>query len=144
MKAYKYTILKIAVLLILLLLSVVLVSCAQPPPNTPIPPIEVSIARSECVKSVGLEVGNILEIVLPANLSTGYIWDVGFYNQSMLKPYGDPEFLRTSTNLGTEESQKIHFEAIGEGETELVLVNQRSFENEGSDQKTFQVSVIVE
>jgi inhibitor of cysteine peptidase len=90
-----------------------------------------------------LEVGDILEVVLPANPSTGYIWEVGFYNQSVLKPYGEPEFSSTSTNLGAEESQKLHFEAIGKGETELVLVYQRSFETEDVNQQTFQVYVIV-
>jgi predicted secreted protein len=90
-----------------------------------------------------LEVGDILGVVLPTNPSTGYIWEVGFYNQSVLKPYGEPEFSSTTTEIGAEESQKLHFAAIGEGETELVLIYQRSFENEGVDQQAFQVYVNV-
>ena len=92
---------------------------------------------------MGLEIGDILEVVLPAKPSTGYVWEVGFYNQSVLKPYGELEFFSAGTSLGAEESQILHFEAIGEGETELVLVYQRSFENEGADQRTFQVYVTV-
>jgi predicted secreted protein len=94
-------------------------------------------------QEVGLEVGYILEVVLPANPSTGYAWEAGFYNQSVLKSYGEPEFSSTSTNLGAKESQILHFEAIGEGETELVLVYKRSFENEGEEPQTFQVDVEV-
>lgn len=90
-----------------------------------------------------MEVGDILEVVLPANPSTGYIWEVGFYNQSVLKPFGEPEFSNSSTSLGAEESEKLHFEAIGAGETELILVYQRSFENQGVDQQTFGVDVVV-
>ena len=127
-------------ILLILFLSFVLASCAQPEPK---PSKEVSIAWSEIDQGVGLEVGDILEVVLPANLSTGYLWEIGFYNQSVLKPYGEPEFFSTSTNLGAEESQKLHFEAIGQGETELVLVYQRSFEEQDVNQKTFQVDVTV-
>jgi predicted secreted protein len=130
---------KIGILLILLL-SFVLASCAQPEPK---PAKEVSIAWSEIDQRVGLEAGDILEVVLPTNLSTGYLWEVGFYNQSVLKPYGEPEFFSTSTNLGAEETQKLHFEAIGEGETELLLVYQRAFEEQDVNQKTFQVDVTV-
>ncbi len=127
--------------LLILLLSFVPASCAQSQPN---PPKEVGIYWSKIDQSVGLEVGDVLEVVLPVNPSTGYIWQVGFYNQSVLRPNGEPEFSSRNANLGMEESQKLHFKAIGEGETELVLVYRRSFENEGVHPKTFQVYVVVE
>lgn len=135
-RSFKYT--KAGVQLILLLYALFLASCALPQPK---PTKEVSISWSEINQSVGLEVGDILEIVLPANPSTGYIWELGFYNQTVLKPYGEPEFYRTSTNLRAEESQKLHFEAIDEGETELILLYRRSFENEVKDHHNFQVHV---
>ena len=127
-------------LLIILLLSFVLSTCSRTQPDAT---KEVSILWSEIDQSVGLEVGDILEVVLPANPSTGYVWEVGFYNQSVLKPFGEPEYYNSSTNLGAEESQKLHFEAIDVGETELVLVYRRSFEIEGVDQQIFQVYVVV-
>lgn len=139
MKSYNFNKIK-AGLLVILLFSPVLVSCAQPESNST---KEVSIAWSEIDQGVELEVGDILEVVLPANPSTGYIWNVGYYNQSVLKPYGEPEYSNTSTSPGTEESQLLHFKAIGEGETELVLIHQRSFENEGVEQQIFQVYIIV-
>lgn len=126
--------------LLILLLSSVLASCDRPQPN---PPKEVGIYQSEIDQSVGLEVGDILEVALQASPSTGYVWEVGFYNQSVLRPYGEPEFLTTGTNLGAEESQKLHLEAIGVGETNLVLVYRRPFEEE-VNQQTFQVYVVVE
>lgn len=129
-------------ILVTLLLSVVTASCAGSATTQP-PPVEVSIAWSEIEQGVGLGVGDILEVVLPVNLSTGYIWEAGFYNQSVLKPYGEPEFFSTSTKLGAEETQRLHFEAIGEGETELVLIYRRSFEEEDVNQRTFQVDVTV-
>jgi predicted secreted protein len=139
MKIHTLKNIKIGFLLNLLLLFV-LASCAQPEPR---PSKEVSIAWSEIDQGVGLEVGDMLEVVLPANLSTGYLWEVGFYNQSVLKPYGEPEIFSTSTNPGQEESQRLHFEAIGEGETQLVLLYRRSFEEEDVNQLTFQVDVTV-
>jgi len=137
-----YTLKKIYVgTLLVLLFSFVLASCDQPLPNLP---KEVGIYWSEIDQGVGLEVGDILEVALPANPSAGSIWEAGFYNQSVLKLYGEPEFSRTSTNLGAEETQKMHFEAIGEGKTELVLVYRQSIDNEGVKQQTFQVIVVVE
>ena len=127
-------------ILLYILLPVVLASCAQAQPD---PSKEVSILWSEIEQSVGLEVGDILEVVLPANPSTGYSWETGFYNQSVLKPSGESEFSSDSKKLGAEETQKLHFEAIGEGETDLVLVYQRSFEKEGVDPQQFQVNVVV-
>lgn len=141
MKTYHFMNRKSGILLILLL-SFVLASCA-PTQQTPTPPVEVSILWSETEQEVGLEVGSILEIVLPANPSTGYAWEAGFYNPSVLEPYGEPEFSSASMDLGAEESQILHFEAIGEGATELVLVYKRSFEDEGEEQQTFQVDVVV-
>ena len=127
-------------IIFILVLPLVFASCARQQPKSP---KEVSIAWSEVDQGVGLEVGDILEVVVPANPSTGYVWEVGFYNQSVLKPYGEPEFSSSSANLGAEELEKLHFDAIGVGETELILVYQRSFENEGVDQRTFQVDVVV-
>jgi predicted secreted protein len=37
----------------------------------------------------------------------------------------------------------MHFEAIDEGETDLVMVYRRSFEEDGVDPETFQVHVVV-
>jgi len=115
--------------------------CAQSQPKSP---KEVSITWSEIEQGVGLEVGDTLELRLPANPSTGYAWEVGFYNQTVLKPIGDPKYTGSSTKLGAEESQLMHFEAIGEGETELVMVYRRSFEDEGTDQEIFKIDVKVE
>jgi len=125
----------------MLVLSLVIASCARQQPKSP---KEVSISWSEIHQGVGLEVGDMLEVVLPANPSTGYIWEAGFYNQSVLKSYGEAEFWSSSANLGAEESQTLHFEAIGVGETELILVYQRSFEDEGVNQQTFHVDVVVQ
>lgn len=128
-------------ILLMLALTLVFASSARQQPKSP---KEVSIAWSEISQGVGLEVGDILEVVLPANRSTGYDWEVGFYNQSVLEPYGEPEFSSNSANLGAEESEKLHFEAIGEGETQLILVYQRPFENEDVEQQIFEIKVVVE
>jgi inhibitor of cysteine peptidase len=141
MKTDTFKNIKAGILLVFLLFSLVLASCARPQPDLP---KEVSISWSELDQSVGLAVGDILEVVLPANPSTGYAWEAGFYNQSVLKPYGEPEFWSiTKEELGAKEWQTLHFEAIGEGETELDLAYRRSFENEEGDQQIFQVYVIV-
>ena len=126
--------------LFVLLMSPLLFSCDREFPENP---VEISITEQEVEQAVGLEVGSILEVALPATPSTGYVWEVGFYNPSVLKPVGEPEFIKQSTKLGSEELQKLHLEAIGSGETELVLVYQRCFHPEAADQRTFRIGVNV-
>jgi inhibitor of cysteine peptidase len=139
----KTTILKkinVGMLLILLIPAALASSCVRSEAK---PPEEISISWSEIDQEVELEVGDILEVVLPAQPSTGYIWEVGFYNKSVLESYGEAEFSASSSILGGEESQLLHFTAIDEGETDLVLVYRRSFEEEGADQQTWEIFVTV-
>lgn len=124
----------------ILLVVVVIAACDRLKTKTP---KEVSIREQEVQQAVGLDVGDTLEIVLSANPATGYGWETGFYNQYVLKPVGEPEYVKQDSNLGTQELQKLHYEAIGEGETELTLVYHRSFEKDVPDLKTFQVNVHV-
>lgn len=128
---------KLAGYLIIPVFLFALTACAQSQANSP---KEVSIHWTEIEQGVELNVGDILEVVLPAKPSTGYQWEAAFYNQSVLKPYGESEFSSTDTNLGGEETQTLHMEAIGEGETELVLVYHRTFE-ENTDQQTYKINV---
>ncbi|MGE5223888.1 MAG: protease inhibitor I42 family protein [Omnitrophica WOR_2 bacterium] len=124
----------------ILLVVLAIAACDRLTPKTP---KEVSISEQEVQQAVGLDVGDTLEIVLSANPATGYAWETGFYNQSVLKPVGESEYVKQDTNLGAEELQKLHYEAIGEGETELLLVYHRSFEKDAPDLKTFQMNVHV-
>jgi predicted secreted protein len=127
-------------ILFIIILLLVSTSCARPQPKYP---AEISISWSEFVQGVGLEVGDILEVVLPANPFTGYAWEIGFYNPSVLKPYGKTEFSSDYTNVGAEESQKLHLEAIGQGETELVFVYCQPYERAEAYQMTFDINVAV-
>ncbi len=106
-------------------------------------PKEVAITEQETQQGVGLNVGDTLEIVLDANPSTGYAWEPGFYNESVLKPVGEPEFVKQDASLGSGEKQKVHFLAIGPGETKLSLVYRRPFEKATPDSKMFTVDVTV-
>lgn len=127
-------------ILIFLLLPVILASCAHSEPKDK---NEVSIGWSEIDQEIGLMVGDVLEIMLPAQPTSNYKWDIGFYNQSVLKPSDEPEISTANNEPGTEELQIFHFEAIGTGETELVLVFRQLSGNDGIDQKTWKVYVTV-
>jgi predicted secreted protein len=105
-------------------------------------PEEVSIRYSELVESIGLEVGQILEVEFPVDLVSGNRWEVGFYNQAVLEPVGEPEFVIRSSDAGEEELQKLHFRANGKGETELVLLYRQPPGDESGDQ-TFSLTVNV-
>lgn len=149
--------------LVLLLPAIFLASCDQALPTSPVQ-FSICLKASGCTAEVvEIPVGAVLEIKLPANPSTGYSWEVGFFNPSVLEPFGEPEFSSASEEqeagedpygepdyssasyaLGAEDIQKLYFEAVGEGESELVLVYRRSFEDAGEDQEeVLKVLVIV-
>jgi predicted secreted protein len=122
------------------LLALLLESCGQAQ-QIQKQPVEKSIRYSGLVESVGLEVGELLEIVLPVDISSNYIWKAAFYNPSVLELKGAPEFVISSTDAGEEELQKLHFKAKDEGETELVLLYQKPSDVQEADSFTVTVCV---
>jgi predicted secreted protein len=76
-----------------------------------------------------LRVGETFQIVLEANPSTGYTWQVAGVDTSILQ-LGDVEFRPTSDLLGAPEEQIIPFTALRSGETAVDLRYKRPWEKE--------------
>lgn len=113
-------------IVLILLLAIGLAACTRAEPQAG---IEVAIAESEFEPTVGLEVGDTLEVVLAANLSTGCYWEVGFINRNLLLPVAEPELIAQSPLLpDAEAAQVFHFAAIKPGVTELKFACRQSNE----------------
>ena len=74
-------------------------------------------------------VGETFHIVLEANPSTGYCWQVAGVDNSILQA-GEVAFRRTSELLGAPEEQIIPFTALRSGETTVDLRYVRPWEKE--------------
>ncbi len=130
----------ISKILIFLLISLILTSCAE---NEPLPRVEVMITEQPTDQSVGLEAGNVLEVVLPANPSTGYRWEVVFFDQTILRQIGETEFIKPSLSPDVEGDQVFHFEAVKPGETEVAFEYRQPFTSKAEAEKSFSAGVTV-
>ena len=120
-------------LIVLVALAALLSACSQ----------SVSMTEADDGSSVTLEVGQELEVSLPANPSTGFGWTVVIGDASVLEQVGEAEFVTESEDLvGAGGVLTMRFVALAEGTTELRLDYERSFEDV-EPEETFTLDVTV-
>jgi|GEM_PF-2621852 len=118
--------------------SVVTVSPARSAPSN-----EIVLTITDNGSEVILDEDTLLVVRLPANPSTGYLWEVVRADLSLIvqKQDGMPEFEVFSEVPGSSARQVLRFAAIAEGETELALALRRPWESTASPLSTFSVVV---
>ena len=93
-------------------------------------------------QEIEIGVGNRFIIALESNPTTGYQWEANF-NESFLELVLD-EFETGETEegmVGVGGEQKLTFEGLKTGETELTLTYKRPWEEDFAEQKVFVVSI---
>jgi inhibitor of cysteine peptidase len=109
---------------------------------TPAAPIR-SLTEADAGRSIELRVADKLEVTLPGNPTTGFQWEVGSGDTSIIKPGGESEFKPSSEALGSGGKVTIRFEAVAAGQTTLKLIYHRPFEKDTPPDQTFEVTVTV-
>lgn len=94
-------------------------------------------------KTVELNPGQKLTVILEGNPTTGYTWQVEPGESGPLKQVGEPQFEPSSSALGAGGKMSLQFEAASAGETLLKLVYRRPWEQGVPPEKTFEVKVII-
>lgn len=122
------------------LLASFLVACSAPGTA----PKTVTVTQEDDNRSVKLQVGDILEVTLDANPTTGYQWEVTQVDTSVLKETGEPVYATSEAGLGSGVKVTLRFEAAADGETTLNLAYHRPFETDTPPAKTFSLSVEVQ
>lgn len=98
--------------------------------------------------NVTLKPGDVLNVVLDSNPSTGYAWQVTQNDPVVLMPVGEPQF-----SLGGKEAmpgaggtETFQFKAVASGKTPLTLVYMRPWETNATPTPAdkFSVNVTVE
>ena len=90
---------------------------------------EIYVSDADNDGSVDLNTGDVLVVELPANLTTGYRWEVGQVNNNLLRPVADIEFQASSSRVGAPGTQTLRFDAIASGNAILRLVYRRPWES---------------
>lgn len=122
--------------LLCLMCIVVLVSC------TPKPRKPLKVVSRDSGAMIELCVGDQIELVLDANPSTGYQWEV-VEGGHVMQQAGEPEFKPDSPALGAGGKVTMSFKAVAVGEERLRLAYRRSWEEGVAPEATFELYIVV-
>jgi inhibitor of cysteine peptidase len=100
------------------------------------------LTENDSGKTVEINVGDDLEVVLPGMPTTGYIWELSPPDSSVLKP-GKADFFADDKAIGSSGMEVISFHAIAVGKSQVKLIFHRPFEHNTPASKTFEVIVII-
>jgi len=121
---------KIEILIFVLLFSIFLTSCTQP------------FTEEDNGRTINFGIDDPFEIELAGNPSTGYIWDVLSYDSTIIKQVGKAEFEPFDDKIGSGGKYTFNFQTIAAGQTNLVLIYYRKFEENVLPAKTFELKVL--
>ncbi|HEU5099003.1 MAG TPA: protease inhibitor I42 family protein [Roseiflexaceae bacterium] len=106
-------------------------------------PNTITLGEPQAGSQAVLQVGDMLQVNLEGNPSTGYTWSVESLDASVLKVVCEPEFHPAGSALGASSTVTYRFEAVGAGQTTLKMIYARPFEKGVPPLKTFAASVLV-
>jgi inhibitor of cysteine peptidase len=93
---------------------------------------------------VEVAVGEQIVLELEGNATTGYTWAVTAVDPAVLAPAGDPEYRSESDADGAGGTYTFRFDAVGPGETEVVLKYFPSWEEPSATAGIFTFTAVVD
>lgn len=120
-----------------LLVCVAVAACASPTASV------MRLTIKDANSTVNLSPGDVLEIALEGNPTTGYTWQVAADAQALLVQQGEPEFKPDSTLLGSGGLVTLRFQAVQQGTADLKLIYHRIFEPDVLPLRTFDITIVV-
>lgn len=112
----------------------------------PAGPGNVTVTPQENGQVVELQAGDVLDVLLPCDPSTGYKWDVVTIDAAVLEPQRGTTFVADSAAAGmtgVPGTITMSFAALRTGRTTLQLVYHRTFGFDTSPADAFEVTVVV-
>ncbi len=95
-------------------------------------------------QTVMMGAGDALQISLPENRSTGYIWSIVTNDEAVLRPTDEPSYAIEGEPLpGAGGRVTFYFTAVAAGEVSLQLINARPAETAVEAVETFALLVRV-
>lgn len=102
----------------------------------------MKLSENDTGKTVEISVGDELEIAVPGNPTTGYVWEVSSHDANVLK-LTNAGFYADDMAIGAGGVEIIKFHAIAEGKSELKLIFHRPFEHNMPPLKTFEATISI-
>jgi len=105
-------------------------------------PVYLTAADSD--RQVVLKKGQTVAISLEANPTTGYTWELAECDQSVIVRQVEPSYAASRpTRAGSGGLESWRFRAKAKGETEVLLVYRRPWEEKDEPERTFGIRVVV-
>ncbi len=120
----------ICILIFVLLSGMFLTFCAGP------------FTEKDNGRTINLGIDDPFEIELTGNPSTGYIWEAVSYDTLLVKQVGEAGFEPNSDTIGSGGKYTFRFQTVAAGQTTLVLIYYRKFEENKPPAKTFELKVV--
>lgn len=107
-------------------------------------PENVYIAdEADSGQTVTMGIGDMLQITLPENQSTGYLWSVVTNDEAVLKTSGEPAYEVESDAEGAGGHKTFMFEGAAAGTSILRLVNAMTQDTAVEPDRVFELTVQV-
>lgn len=90
-----------------------------------------------------IEAGEVFEVVLEGNPTTGYSWEAQDLGTSLLVQQGETEFKADSSAVGSGGRETLRFKALAAGTTTLKLVYHRSWEKDVPPLQSFEANITI-
>ena len=94
-------------------------------------------------KTLYVNTGDLFKVILDSNPTTGYSWEIGPYDDSIIK-FVKSEYKPSSDRIGSDGKRIIKFEAFNKGKTTLELSYLLVWEKNKEPIKKLEITVAVE
>ena len=93
--------------------------------------------------TVKTSMNKTIQVVLDANATTGYTWQIAGYDKKILK-LNKSAYKVNSKLVGAGGEQFYCFDVVGKGKTQLKIIYHRPWEKDIKPAKTFSVNIAAE
>lgn len=122
-------------------LAIVLAACAAAPTSARKP---WTVTEADAGRSIRVPVGTLIDVALPGNPSTGFIWQRAAGEAGGLEAAGAARFEPAGPAVGQGGLVRLAFRVTKAGATPLWLVYRRPFEASTPPARTFSVTIVGE
>ena len=126
-----------------LVIGVVLVSVIATVAFAQDAPEPKKLTEKDAGTTVQLKPGDLVEISLAGNATTGYSWGVVGVDENVLKQVGDWTYKPDSDKVGAPGMYTLTFQAVDAGTTDLALGYKQWWNTEMQPEKTFEITAVV-
>ncbi len=104
----------------------------------------MKLSMKNAGSTIHLHMGDLLEISLEGNPSTGYQWETVPMQTTLLKQQENWEFKPSGRSPGAGGILTLRFKAVQLGQADFKLIYHRPFEPEEPPAKKFEIKLVVE